>query len=171
MKEHWKGIKNFGNYEVSDFGNVRNIKTQRILKPYSNTKTNYFQIGFVKNKKQYRISVHRLVAIAFLPKEKQNNKSDIDHIDGDKHNNNLSNLRFASRSENNMNRNKQKNSTSIYKGVCYITKRKKWLARITIKDKKIHIGYFKTEKEGAIAYNKKAIELCSKYAKLNVIDE
>jgi len=59
--------------------------------------------------------------------------------------------------------------SSIYKGVHWYKKGNKWCASICFNKKRLHIGLYDTEEEGAFAYNKKAIELFGEYAHLNVI--
>lgn len=103
MIEEWKTIdwldtNSDGKYEVSNTGKVRNIKTQRILKPGKN-QYGYFMVCL--GNKMY--TVHRLVAITFMGKSTEG-QTDIDHINGNKEDNNLTNLRWASRSENQFNR-------------------------------------------------------------------
>ena len=105
------------------------------------------------------------MALEFLPNP--HNKKFVDHIDGDRKNNNLSNLRWATAEENQRNRLKQKNTSSIYKGVTYSKKNKKWEARIRINGKNKFIGYFKNEEDAGRAYDEKALQLFGDYAKLN----
>ena len=95
------------------------------------------------------------------------NGKGIDHIDGNGLNNQKYNLRFCTNSENQMNVRKQKNTSSIYKGVCFYKCSKKWMASIGLNGKKTHLGYFDTEAEAAKAYNTKAIELFGEFANLN----
>ena len=73
----------------------------------------------------------------------------IDHIDGNRSNNKLENLRLASPKENTWNRRGNKNTTSRYKGVYYYKNYGKWHARFS----STHIGYFKSEEEAAKAYD------------------
>lgn len=93
----------------------------------------------------------------------------IDHIDGNGCNNTRSNLRFCTPSENGMNKQKKENTSSIYKGVHFFKRAKKWQAYITINRKRIHLGYFDAEAEAAKAYNAKAIELFCEFANLNIV--
>lgn len=66
MKEIWLPIKDFeGRYEVSTFGNVRNAKTGRILKPQ--VACGYQQVYFNIGGKQKWFKIHRLVAETFIP--------------------------------------------------------------------------------------------------------
>ena len=84
----------------------------------------------------------------------------VDHIDGDKSNNKINNLRLASKSQNGRNRvNLPSNNTSGVIGVCWDKKAKKWKAYIMINGKTKHLGYFinkedaiKARKEGEIKY-------------------
>ena len=87
------------------------------------------------------------------------NNKEIDHIDHNGLNNQKSNLRLCTRSENMMNTRKRESCISIYKGVCYNKRNKKWIAQIQINSKHIGLGYFNTEIEAAKAYNAKAVEL------------
>lgn len=76
----------------------------------------------------------------------------IDHINHDTLDNRKCNLRICTASQNAMNRNKQSTNTSGYKGVCWSKSAKKWLARIDINKKSIHLGYFKEKEEAYKVY-------------------
>lgn len=92
---------------------------------------------------------------------------DTDHIDGNPLNNQRSNLRVCSHSQNVRNRTqKSKNSKTGYKGVT-IRYGKKILSRITVNGKKIHLGYFKNVIDAAKAYNEAAIKYHGEFASLN----
>jgi len=67
---------------------------------------------------------------------------DVDHIDRNRLNNSLSNLRLALRFQNNGNSAVPKHNTSGYKGVSYNSKRGKWEAHITKENRKINLGQF-----------------------------
>ena len=90
----------------------------------------------------------------------------IDHKDVNGLNNQKTNLRFCTNSQNCMNW-KARLATSVYKGVCWEKRRKKWSAQIGLNYKKIHIGYFDTAKEAAKAYDTKAKEFYGEFARLN----
>ena len=93
-----------------------------------------------------------------------------DHIDGNGLNNQKLNLRIATASQNQINRGKQKNNTSGFKGVYLRRDRKKrWRAQIKFHRIIKHIGYFSSKEEAALAYNKAAVEYFGEFAKLNVI--
>lgn len=89
----------------------------------------------------------------------------IDHINGNKLDNRLCNLRISNPTLNSHNRLKKENTTSKYIGVS--KKGKNYTAMITKDKKKHNIGVFKTEEDAAKARDKKAIELYGEHAKLN----
>lgn len=100
-------------------------------------------------------------------------KKDIDHINMNTLDNRKSNLRFATPGQNAINRPKQKNNTSGYKGVFVRKEYKhiKYRAAIRVNQKLIHIGQFNTVEEAALAYNKVAIKYFGEFAYLNTIKE
>jgi len=64
---------------------------------------------------------------------------------------------------------KIKNTSSKYVGVCWIKSRNRWRATIQYKEKRTHLGFFLSEEEAALVYNKKAIEIYGENAMLNII--
>lgn len=95
----------------------------------------------------------------------------IDHINGNRLDNQRSNLRVCTRAENNKNRGMNSNNTSGYKGVYWNDIGKKWQVFICINQKPTHMGLFKTKKEAALAYNEAAKEHYGEFARLNVITD
>lgn len=86
-----------GLYEVSNVnGKVRNIQTGRILKP-GKDKYNYSHVTLCKHGKTTRFQVHRLVATMFIPNPY--NKPEVDHINHDRTDNSVENLKWATRTE------------------------------------------------------------------------
>ncbi len=96
----WKTIEDYPNYDVSNFGNIRNNKTNYLLKLQKNY-SGYMKISLVSsnNKERKTCIVHRLVAKAFIPNF--DNKPTVNHIDKNKANNIVSNLEWATMSEQN----------------------------------------------------------------------
>jgi hypothetical protein len=93
----WKIISELPQYAVNEFGEVKNIKRGNILKPRVDTR-GYLTIQFKINTITLNRTIHRLVGLAFL--ENINNLPEINHIDGNKLNNHISNLEWVSKSEN-----------------------------------------------------------------------
>ncbi len=95
----WKKIDRNPNYSVNEKGEVRNDFTKRIKRPFMNKGNGYLIVDLYKNNKSQKVPIHRLVAEAFIPNP--TNKATVDHIDGNRQNNAVSNLRWATYSENN----------------------------------------------------------------------
>lgn len=101
--EIWKTIDEFEDYAISNYGRLKRLTIGkgtvpgRILTPNKNN-CGYLFYTFKKNKKAYARTIHRLVALAFI--ENPNNYSDVDHIDGNKLNNQACNLQWLSHKDN-----------------------------------------------------------------------
>jgi hypothetical protein len=111
MKETWRDIVNYeGIYKISNKGNVKSLarfrrngingkykQKERILKPgqYSN---DYYFVYLCDNSKKKSCSIHRLIALAFIPNPL--NKPHINHINGIRTDNKIENLEWCTRSEN-----------------------------------------------------------------------
>jgi hypothetical protein len=67
------------------------------------------------------------------------------------------------------NQRKKKNTTSVYKGVCWNKNSKKWVSAVVSNKKRYWLGSFKSEKEAALAYNKKAEQLYGEFAYQNIV--
>ena len=94
----WRKIEGFLKYSVSDEGLVRNDETGKILKEKI-ARNGYSQVGLYDVNKKIRWNgVHRYVALAFIPNP--DNKTHVNHIDGNKQNNTVSNLEWATSHEN-----------------------------------------------------------------------
>lgn len=97
MEEIWKDVPDYqGLYSISDLGRVKSSYYNKILKP-SYDRYGYARFSATKNKKQKTLRVHRLVMELFSP---ENKLPQVNHIDGDKTNNKLNNLEWATDSEN-----------------------------------------------------------------------
>lgn len=171
-REIWANIEGFEGYEVSTYGNVRSYwkrEVQRIggnrggfinkivlsespvkiMKPYVNNRGGYLYVNLTAKHK----FIHRLVAETFIPNPY--NKKYVDHIDQNKQNNHVSNLRFATRTENSYNT-PQRESKSGIRGVRLDERHGSWDAYWSV-DGKCYFKCFKT-KEEAIEYRKKMVE-------------
>jgi hypothetical protein len=96
--EEWRTIKDFPNYQVSSLGRIKNIKTNRILKPFKNKTSGYYYIHIINSRERKCYRVHRLVATYFI--NNPLNLSDVNHIDENKCNNTSSNLEWVSHLDN-----------------------------------------------------------------------
>ena len=148
------------NYAVSNYGNVKNIKTDRILKPGING-SGYLHVILMKDNIKYTKRVHKLVLPTF--EANPENKKCIDHIDNNKLNNELFNLRFATSQENNQNSSICNRNTSGTKGVTFKKSNNKWVAYIGINSKDIHIGYYNNIEDAINARREKSKELFGEY--------
>jgi hypothetical protein len=105
--EEWRSIPEFDGYQVSSLGRVKStdrfcgdrpgVTKGKILKPFRN-KRGYLEVNLYKNSKSTAKIIHRLAAKAFISNDF--NKPQVNHIDGNKLNNKISNLEWMSNSEN-----------------------------------------------------------------------
>jgi len=114
VSEEWKDIKDYkGSYQVSNLGEVKSvsrfikhnssftgkIKTKEITLKKYNRKGMYSEVYLYSDIiKRKRFDVHRLVAVAFI--KNPESKKEVNHIDGNKHNNEVNNLEWVTRKEN-----------------------------------------------------------------------
>jgi hypothetical protein len=92
---------------------------------------------------------------------------EIDHIDGNKLNNQKINLRVVTHQQNMMNKRKLTKGFSIYKGVYLDKRNQKWNVKICINWERIHLGTFTNEEDAGRAYDIGAIKYYGEYARLN----
>jgi hypothetical protein len=145
------------NYTISSDGKVRNIKSNKYL-AYSVNQSGYPQANLWKNNSPTRVVIHRLIAQAFIPNPL--NHPCINHIDGNKTNNTVSNLEWCTYSQNNQHAvdtglrkpphlGKKIGKSSQYR---YVTKyRNKWRIKVKHKGKVISQSTHNTEREAALA--------------------
>lgn len=111
MKEEWKDIPGYeGLYQVSTMGRVKSlsreiisstgnyVSKEKILTTTGNDGLGYVRLQLFKNNKGKLVRAHRLVAMAFIPNPE--NKCDVNHKNGNKSDNRVENLEWATRSEN-----------------------------------------------------------------------
>lgn len=178
--ERWVDIVNFeGLYQISDFGNVKSLSRtitkgnisyatkDRILKQ-SIDSVGYPCVNLSDYKKQKTFRVHQLVAISFLNHKPDRHKGlVIDHINGNKLNNNLTNLQLIT---NKINTSKdRKNKTSKYTGVSWHKQSNKWLAQFRENGSVKYLGTFETEEEARDAYNASQKRSYSKEEVINAL--
>lgn len=141
--ENWKPIEGWENYEISDFGNVRSVRTYPDNKRTSRHRNGYAVVGLYGNGKRCFKYVHRLVIAAFLyPSD-----DEVNHRDLNKQNNHISNLEYSDRESNMRHR-----YMGEVRGVTYSKKRKSYQARMQINKKCTHLGWFRTYGEASECY-------------------
>ena len=129
-------------YEVSNHGRVR--RDGHVLIPRITGNSPYQYVMLYNGATIKHATIHRLVALALIPNPE--GKPCVDHIDGNKLNNHVSNLRWATRSENQHNRHSKKQFKGIFRS------RGRWMAHIKVGDKRLHLGCFDTAEEAYWAY-------------------
>ena len=97
METSWTVIPKNKKYEITEFGEVRNKKTGRVLTGSTNNKG--YKTVHIKHSDKPEF-VHRLVAETFIVNDDPVHKTDVDHKDGNKSNNHVSNLEWVTRSDN-----------------------------------------------------------------------
>lgn len=124
----WKPIKDYEDlYMVSNTGLIKSLhwsKEKPLKQVIRSNNYQYYFVGLLKNGKRKYFAVHRLVASAFIPNP--NNYEQVDHLDGNKLNNNANNLEWVSAKEN--------TNRAWKKGLAkYTDERKEKLRRIALK--------------------------------------
>lgn len=112
MQEEWRPVVGYeGSYEVSNYGEVRGVDRwvpsihgerfkKGVIKNKKTDKDGYFRVYLSKSSKKKQFMVHRLVAEAFI--KNPDNRPVVNHIDGNKQNNAITNLEWCTRSENDL---------------------------------------------------------------------
>lgn len=134
MKEIWRDIPSYeGLYQISNYGNInRTYKLTKMPKggyreekekylKFNIDKDGYFRVALTKNKKRKDYYVHRLVATTFI--KNLENKKFVNHIDGNKQNNQIDNLEWCTTKEN------------VYHAIHVLNKRKVKVDKYTLDNK------------------------------------
>ena len=128
------------------------------------SKAGYDARGYTEIRvRRNRVLAHRLAWLFVYgedPGEKQ-----IDHINCDRGDNRIVNLRLASSKDNSGNKRKKQDTTSNLKGVSWYKRKRKWQAQIRLNGKSKHLGYFHSEQEAHAAYCVAAVEVFGKFAR------
>ncbi len=161
--EQWALIDGYDNYEISSFGRVRNNKTSRIMQLY-NTNDGYVYAVLCKEGKRKFFRVHRLIGFAFL--EKKDEDVEVDHIDHNRANNMITNLRWATKSINQKNQSISTKNTSGTQGVFFEKCRNRWVAT-WFEEKKLQRKFFSIKKYGEEQSKQMAIDYRKQMAEVN----
>lgn len=167
MKEIWKLIKDFNNYEISNLGRVKSLNynnTGRCKLLKLTPGKHYLQLTICKNGTKYGKRVHQLVAEAFIPNP--DNLPEVNHKNGNKADNTINNLEWVTNQQNidhawktglskrTIQSHKTISSKSQFVGVSWDTSRNKWYSCIRFNSKTISLGRYNDELAARDAYIK-----------------
>ena len=94
-----KSLDNYSKYLISETGKIYSLFSNKVLTPTLEPNIGYYRVKMVSDDGEKKtFLVHRLVALAFIPNP--DNKAEVNHIDGDRLNNDVSNLEWVTREEN-----------------------------------------------------------------------
>lgn len=157
-----RNIKGFEDlYQVSETGIIKSLERRvkmpnggyKIIKEHypklSVTKKGYLKVMLTDKKGVRRGKfVHRLVALNFI----KESELQVNHIDSNKQNNNVSNLEFVTQSENMKHRFLNTQTSSKYTGVTWHKRNKKWQAQKLINGNVKYLGQFDIEEQARNKY-------------------
>ena len=161
--EVWKDVPNYeGLYCASTFGNIKSLRNNIVLKS-AIAENGYLHVTFSVKGIIKTTNIHKIVANTFLGEH--DSKLVVDHIDGNKLNNNLDNLQIISNRENITKGNLSKKRTSKYTGVSLMRGKlaKPWRVQIKYNNKVFYLGTFSNEKEAAKKYDRAWVKIPSGY--------
>jgi len=166
--ERWRDIPNYeGLYRCSSLGKIKSLyrlslgragsmksQPERILK--QTIIKGYYTAGFSKNNSKGTKSIHVMVAITFLGHVPNGHTVEVDHKNGNKLKNFVSNLQVVSGRDNSSIcfRKHKETFSSKFVGVSWYKNGNKWRAAIGLNHKIKNLGYFNTEIEASNAYQK-----------------
>ena len=162
LEEMYEYLLEHYRYDNGKLVVVNHSQQRRIGKPLSGSlkSDGYISVSILNHPfKEHRVIF--LLVNGWLPDY-------IDHINQNKIDNSIENLREASTSQNMRNVSKYKrNSTSKFKGVSFHKLNNKWISHVSYNGKLIHLGYFVSEEVAARAYDEKAKQLFGDFACTN----
>lgn len=170
--EIFKQVEGSSAYYVSQYGrivstNFRNKRRISLLRLRTGTR-GYLVCNLSRRGQTHIKKIHRLVYHHFVARI--SSRECLDHIDGDKLNNSLSNLRIATHQQNMRNAGSRRGSGSEFKGVSFCKMTRRWRAQCVryIDGRRVsHVGRYETEEQAARAYDEVAREFYGEFARLN----
>lgn len=144
-----KQLKNYENlYYITEdfkiFSVPRKGTSGKEIVPQLNTENGYYRVSLSKDNNRKKVMLHRIIAENFIPNP--NNYKTIDHINGNKLDNRIENLRWCSQADNTRYENHKirSNNTSGYRGISFDKRCNKYQTEANINGKQIYIGKFDT---------------------------
>jgi len=144
-----KPLKNYENlYYITDdlkiFSVARKGTSGNEIKPQMNTENGYLRVGLSKDNKRKKVMLHRIIAENFIPNPY--NYTTVDHINGNKLDNTIDNLRWCSQAENTRfnNHKLRNNNTSGFRGISFDKRCSKYQTEVNVAGKRIYVGKFDT---------------------------
>lgn len=146
MEEIWKPIIGYeGLFEVSNLGRVKNSRFNKLKK--ARIRSGYYSVTLFKNGKLKSVSVHRIMAESFLADKKEC----VNHIDGNKLNNNLNNLEWVSYRENSVHRDLNRKTKTGESNI--ILHSNSFQVRVRHEKKYVQLGSYRKIEDAIMARN------------------
>lgn len=144
-----KPLKNYENlYYITEdlkiFSVARKGTSGKEIIPKMNIENGYLRVSLSKNNYRKRVMLHRIIAENFIPNH--NNYTTVDHINGNKLDNRIENLRWCSQAQNSRfdNHKLRTNNTSGFRGISFDKRCNKYQTEVNVAGKQIYVGKFDT---------------------------
>jgi hypothetical protein len=154
-------IPGFERYDISEGHphDVTHVASGRVRR-WTLSYDGYYQTSFYKDGRRHTVRRARLIALCWIPNPE--GKLTIDHINRDRADDRVDNLRWATHAEQTQNRgpaSMRRDNTSGVRGVNWYKQSAKWQAQITVDGTRLHLGYFDGIHDAEAAYLAKRREL------------
>lgn len=128
-------------------------------------RTGYWQLELTHGGDRHRLQAHRVVY--YLSTEEDPGELEVDHINRDRGDNRIENLRLCTHRENGRNLTPREGGSSAFHGVSYHAARDRWRAYIQTEEGSLYLGSFPTEQGAARAYDQAALQHHGEFATVN----